>query len=186
MKWIHLMHEFYACVDDEDYEKVSQYLWRHLHKSGYGRCDELDDISLHVFLLGEQGEGVEIDHINRAPWDNRRSNLRAVPCWQNIKNKGIPLNPPFPTQEEMDMAKRQRDVLKYGEKHAAVRSNKRRGNHKHQKNHHARRKVSDDLGNVFDSVKEAAIFYDIKSSSSISRCCGGFVRTTHGRVWRYV
>lgn len=186
MKWIHLKHEYYACVDDEDYEKVSQYLWRHSHRTGYARCDELEDITLHELLLGKAGEDKAIDHINRAPWDNRRSNIQIVPTWQNGVNRGLPVNPPFPTDSEMLEAKNQRYDLKYGERHKSIRSLKIRGQHKHQKNHHARKKVADDLGNIFESIADAASFYGIKSPAGISQCCLGRTKACYGRVWRYV
>jgi hypothetical protein len=44
-------------------------------------------IFLHRFLI-DAPDGLEVDHINRNPLDNRRSNLRLVTSSQNKQNQG--------------------------------------------------------------------------------------------------
>lgn len=183
MKWIHTVMEFYTCIDDEDYETVSQYIWR--NSKLYAKCFEMNDLFLHEFLMGSPPAGFHIDHINRCPWDNRRSNLRIVSISENTKNRGLPINPLTPSELEKEAAKEQRLLIKYSEKHVRIRSEKKRGFHKHQKNIHAKKKVVDDLGNVFDSVSDASLFYGLRSSSGISMCLSGSKKTAKGRVWKY-
>ena len=98
MKWIHAGHEYYACVDDDDFEKIKEWVWRS-HPKFYFRCSHENDILLHHAILGIPPKDMEIDHINRATWDNRKSNLRLVQKWENQMNKGTPENAPSPSQK---------------------------------------------------------------------------------------
>ncbi len=71
--------EVYTKIDKEDYERVSNYKWS-LKKEKYGERitsndRKLEKQYLHQFILGK-AEGKVIDHINRDPLDNRKSNLR--------------------------------------------------------------------------------------------------------------
>ena len=56
-------------IDKEDYEKVKQYKWG---------LSELNRIYLHQFLIGEIDKEKVIDHIDRNPLNNCKSNLRIV------------------------------------------------------------------------------------------------------------
>lgn len=88
----------YALVDSCDAERVSLYSWwqmtglSHKYVCGYrrgsGRAGVLgvdNKIYLHRFILGAK-KGQIVDHKNRNPLDNRRSNLRLCTRGQNSAN----------------------------------------------------------------------------------------------------
>lgn len=80
-----------AFVDDEDYEWLSSWFWQ-LHSHGYacrrfGSNGAKRTIYMHR-LITDAPVGVDIDHINRNPADNRRSNLRVVSRSVNLRNSG--------------------------------------------------------------------------------------------------
>lgn len=82
-------------VDDEDYERVSKFKWaaagsaagsnkrpaRSLRVNGKTRT-----IYLYRDILGTP-PGVEIDHVNGNPLDNRRANLRVATRCQQMWNR---------------------------------------------------------------------------------------------------
>lgn len=82
-------HPWYAIVDDEDYERLATRAWtvapeghvRHSdNRGGAQRC-----VYMHREIMGAAA-GVEIDHINRRPMDNRRQNLRVATSRQQRAN----------------------------------------------------------------------------------------------------
>lgn len=80
-------------VDASDQEFVRSHKW-HLGKNGYvARNTPMVNgvrgpkVYLHRELLGlTPGDGIDVDHINHAGLDNRRSNLRACTHLQNMQN----------------------------------------------------------------------------------------------------
>lgn len=81
-------------VDEEDVERVSQFSWfpcgwkgryvgTHVVRNG-----KQTTMYLHRFILNVP-RGIEADHKNRDPLDNRRSNLRLATRGQNEQNKGL-------------------------------------------------------------------------------------------------
>lgn len=82
-------------IDQQDQELVSQFKW-HIAADGYVTSDTRKTIDgkrtgsmtlLHRLLLGlPKGEGI-VDHINRNPLDNRRSNLRLSSKSENGINR---------------------------------------------------------------------------------------------------
>lgn len=82
-------------IDLEDIEKVSKHKWRHEFKSngkvGYIATgnSKTGRIYLHRFVLNYDGE-LEVDHINRNKFDNRKQNLRIVS--QAINSQNIEIN----------------------------------------------------------------------------------------------
>ena len=81
-------------VDEEDYERVSKVAW-HITPQGRvvkNKCLRQDQngtrTALHRFILGVTDPSIQIDHINRNPLDNRKSNLRVCNQSQNNCNRG--------------------------------------------------------------------------------------------------
>lgn len=78
-------------IDEEDLFKIKHITW-HVDEKGYvsgsinGKV-----IALHRFLMNPKDDEV-VDHKNRKPYDNRKSNLRVCTQSQNIMNKKKPKN----------------------------------------------------------------------------------------------
>ncbi|WP_085023911.1 HNH endonuclease signature motif containing protein [Anaerovibrio sp. JC8] len=82
-------------ISDSDAERVSQHRWRE-HGKGYlytymrigGKTKK---VYLHRFILGvhDKSDGLQVDHKNRNPRDNRRENLRLVSQAVNLRNLSI-------------------------------------------------------------------------------------------------
>lgn len=80
-----------AIVDADDYPRVEARRWC-LSGNGHvyttGPRPEKEVTHLHRLLLGlTAGDGMEGDHINGDPLDNRRANLRIATKGQNAQNK---------------------------------------------------------------------------------------------------
>ena len=74
--------KYFALVDDEDYEKVSNYNW--YYDRGYASNNLIR--KMHTFLMGYP-KGMVVDHINHNKLDNRHSNLRICTHQQNQHNQ---------------------------------------------------------------------------------------------------
>lgn len=93
--------QFYALVDNEDYNKLMKYKW-HLHKNhdrGFyiSRCfndpqdwHKVKNVSMHREIMGFPNS--HIDHVNRNSFDNRKRNLRLCSCGQNRVNSKLNKN----------------------------------------------------------------------------------------------
>lgn len=95
----------YALVDDEDYELVSQYRW-HLSSGGYVRTAvnaetraeaasqgrswrRQERIFMHRLIMQlDDAKGLSVDHIDRNPLNNQRSNLRIANPSLQARNVG--------------------------------------------------------------------------------------------------
>jgi len=94
MREIKLTQNKIALVDDEDFEFINQYKWHYSKSSkNYGRAKASQGkrntlITMHKLLMNPP-KGMEVDHINGDPLDNRRANLRIVTHGQNQKNMKI-------------------------------------------------------------------------------------------------
>lgn len=90
MREIPLTRGLTAIVDDTDYEWLSQCPW-HAHRGGrhYFYACRFINGKQRVFmhrLLTNAPNGMEVDHINGDPLDNRRANLRLCTHGQNQMN----------------------------------------------------------------------------------------------------
>jgi hypothetical protein len=83
-------------VDDEDFERLSQWKWS-ANGNGYAvRGEHLGNrkyrkIYLHREILGAE-RGEKVDHVNGNQLDNRKENLRIATQAQNAMNIGIRKN----------------------------------------------------------------------------------------------
>lgn len=87
-------------IDDEDYAWLSQWQWHaagtpipYVRRMIYTPRPEGGRTSIalpiHRQIMGlEQGDPLQVDHINRDTFDNRRQNLRVVTKAQNAQNTG--------------------------------------------------------------------------------------------------
>ena len=72
-------------ISDEDFDFVRRYRW-FMTRLGYVlRSEHEKSLSLHRELLKAQ-PGIEVDHINGDPTDNRRENLRLATRQENARN----------------------------------------------------------------------------------------------------
>lgn len=91
MKKIELSHGRFAIVDDEDFERVSEYRWfywlkKNSNLSGYASAQvNKRTTMMHRLIIGAK-PGELVDHINGDPLDNRRSNLRVCTPLENKRN----------------------------------------------------------------------------------------------------
>ncbi len=74
-----------AIIDAEDYERVSKHRWT--ARKG-GRC-AYTNMMMHRLII-DAPQGVEVDHANGDPLDNRKENLRLCTRSQNIANTRKP------------------------------------------------------------------------------------------------
>ena len=96
----------HALVDWEDFDHVRRYRWT-LDRDGYPRAAPRRGVkhSMHRLILGlVPGDGLEGDHVNGDPLDNRRANLRVATRAQNGQNvpakrgfRGVVWDPSRPT-----------------------------------------------------------------------------------------
>ena len=92
MKKIKLNCGKYTLVDDEDFEWLSQWKWHLTGKMGYVvRSAKGKNIYLHR-LVNKTPDGLQTDHINTNPLDNRRKNLRIATSSLNNINKKMQSN----------------------------------------------------------------------------------------------
>jgi hypothetical protein len=89
MRRIPLTRGAEALVDDEDFERLTVTRWQ-VDDKGYAiryrRRDGKDTTeSMHRVIMNAP-KGMEVDHINGNPLDNRRCNLRLVSRRQNSRN----------------------------------------------------------------------------------------------------
>ena len=94
MKEIPLTQGMVAIVDDEDYERLNQFKW---HCDGHGYAKRVTSrkniqrkwIFMQYEIIGHPEIGLQLDHINRNPLDNRKKNLRICTVSQNQANSLI-------------------------------------------------------------------------------------------------
>ena len=96
VKKIKLSQGKYTLIDDEDYERVSQYKWCTYYSKHTSSFYAVRGIRLsngkwttqqmHRFIMNVPN-GLHIDHINHDTLDNRKENLRVVTNSQNQMNQ---------------------------------------------------------------------------------------------------
>lgn len=87
MEKIKLTRGKVAIVDKEDFVRVNMFTWyfdgKYARRDTGGRKNK-KRIYMHRFIIGDTD--LEVDHINRDPLDNRKSNLRICLHKENIRN----------------------------------------------------------------------------------------------------
>ena len=88
MQKIPLTKGKFTIIDDEDFDLLNQWKWYSAH--GYAVRNIYDNgkhyqLRMHRLLLNPD-KGMDIDHINGNPLDNRRCNLRPATRSQNVAN----------------------------------------------------------------------------------------------------
>ena len=89
MKEIALTQGKFAIVDDEDFEDLAKFKWA--YHGGYAHRVFIKDGKktgelMHRVIVNAPA-GMDIDHVNRNPLDNRKCNLRVATRSQNNANK---------------------------------------------------------------------------------------------------
>ena len=74
--------------DLEDYDKIKFYSW-HKDKKGYFSTSHNKHLLHRLVMNCENEKTIQIDHVNRKPFDNRKENLNIVTSRENAQNKGI-------------------------------------------------------------------------------------------------
>lgn len=88
MKQIPLTKGYFAIVDDEDFEWLSQWKWQ--YQGGYARATiNGKGVLMHRFILGVTDPFVQVDHKNITGTDNRKSNIRICTKQENMRNKAV-------------------------------------------------------------------------------------------------
>lgn len=81
-------------VDDENFEELSRYKWWANHKQAYRSArigGRKTTMRMHRLIIGAE-PGQVVDHINRNPLDNRKSNLRIGTRSLNTVNSKKPIS----------------------------------------------------------------------------------------------
>lgn len=79
-----------AIIDDEDYDEIKQWKWSYSEEGYARRGFRLNGNNKHIALhrqIMKPPQGMDIDHINGDPLDNRRCNLRVCTRGQNLSNR---------------------------------------------------------------------------------------------------
>ena len=74
-----------ALIDLSDIEKVGKHRW---YASAKGYVKSQDNLRLHRLVM-DAPDGYLVDHVNRIPLDNRKSNLRLCTPAENSRNVGV-------------------------------------------------------------------------------------------------
>lgn len=81
----------YALIDAADEPLVAPYRWT-VTPGSYVRTNVPVDghvLAIHRVILGlKHRDGKKVDHVNRNPLDNRRTNLRLATDAENMQNRG--------------------------------------------------------------------------------------------------
>lgn len=102
-KKIPLTRGLFALVDDEDFAEISRHKWHALSNGRPGACSRF--VAARVItrnrkrctllmhrVIASPADGQEVDHRNRDPLDNRRTNLRLASRNQNVWNRASESN----------------------------------------------------------------------------------------------
>lgn len=76
-------------ADADDLEKLNKYSWC-ISKTGYPVANINHKVTkIHRYILGLTDSSIIVDHKNRNPFDNRKTNLRICTTTDNARNKSV-------------------------------------------------------------------------------------------------
>lgn len=78
----------FALVDDADYEMLSKYRWVLNKGYAFTTSGVNGERRMHRIIMGAQ-RGQEVDHIDRNPLNNSRTNLRLCTHQENALNRSL-------------------------------------------------------------------------------------------------
>jgi hypothetical protein len=90
-KEIKLKNGLTVLVDDEDYPILSQWNWccvsnnKKYVKTNFSENGKQKPVYMHRFIM-QAPKGMDVDHINGNPLDNRKENLRVCTHSENKRN----------------------------------------------------------------------------------------------------
>lgn len=124
-----LTRGYVALVDDEDFERVAAKKWtalvrpRRVSAQHYWReGPKVKGVGLGPFIM-EPPPGMQVDHANGDPLDNRRCNLRICTPEQNMQNRRTPLraqrSTPFKGVQQVPSGRYRALVFANGREHWA-------------------------------------------------------------------
>ena len=90
MKKIKLTQGKFALVDDEDFERVSQYKWtaeKCSKSENYYARNRTINAKMHRLIMGVCKSKLVVDHVNHRTLDNRKENLRVCTQKENLRNR---------------------------------------------------------------------------------------------------
>lgn len=94
MKLIPLSRGLFAQVDDEDFDMVNRFKWsvikcgNNFYAKRNIRVDsKVRSMSLHIYIIGKQPDGLMIDHRDANMLNDQRNNLRVCTQIQNQQNQ---------------------------------------------------------------------------------------------------
>lgn len=88
MKEILLTKNQVALVDDDDFEKVSQYKWYAAkQKSKFRAATKGGRLLMHRLIMDVTDTKILVDHIDTNPLNNQKENLRLCSVAENNKNR---------------------------------------------------------------------------------------------------
>jgi hypothetical protein len=76
-------------IDEEDLELISQYSWWSNKQKRINGLKRMPHVSLPRLIM-KCPPGLVVDHIDRNPFNNCKSNLRICTSWENSQNRTIP------------------------------------------------------------------------------------------------
>lgn len=83
-------------VDDENFDELARYRWE-ISNAGYAvrtqwKNNKPKKILMHREVLGNVAKRFVVDHIDRNPLNNQKSNLRICTQSENVFNSGVRKN----------------------------------------------------------------------------------------------
>lgn len=170
-------------------------LWKRLNETEKYYIKKYNSVK-NGYNLTEGGEGIKgykytIEHRQKISKHFKNLWKKGICKKHTPWNKGIKLkdNQKNMNQDKKFLFKGKNNPF-YNKKHTKNSKDKismsRRNKLKGKENPAARKVKNLDTGKIFDTIREAGIFYNIKSSFNISSVCNKKLKTCGGFHWKYI